>query len=384
MQRREFLRSTGAASSALALAACAPRLVKPPVWPTTPAVRATADHDGRWAEAMHYARWTPSPHNMQPWRLRVLNAWQAELCCDPDRQLPNTDPQSAFTMVTLSMFAEHLAIAFAAQGYALAAALVDAPLDYTVRAPVVVAMLSLEPLPKRLDARARRSALCERQTSRLPYDGSCVHNDVLETIQRRSATEGHQFGWTHDRAQVRAGIAINRDAVFADMDSEVARTELRRWIRPSDQQAHATNDGLWSRCMHFPGWLLRDVFDTHRAWQHGPRAALGKRLLTHGMRGTRTLAWWSGPFATPADWVRAGRVFAHAWLLLSEAGVHLHPFGSVVTNPDAHQRFLSMLGPSRPANTMWLLARMGYSDQPPRSLRIPTSAIFLNDTEQFS
>jgi hypothetical protein len=69
---------------------------------------------------------------------------------------------------------------------------------------------------------------------------------------------------------------------------------------------------------------------------------------------------------------------------LSEAGVYLHPFGSVVTNPDAHQRFLSMLGPSRPANTMWLLARMGYSDQPPRSLRIPTSAIFLNDTEQFS
>lgn len=359
-------------------------MMRPRAVTGVPVARASADHDGRWATALQYARWTPSPHNMQPWRIRVLDAQRAELYCDPDRRLPNTDPQSAFTMVTLSMFAEYLAIAFAAQGYLLTADFADAPVDYTAHTPVRVATLSLDALPKRLSAKARSEALCTRQTSRLPYDGRCVPQDLLATVQRLSATEGHEFAWTHERAQVTAGMTINRDALFADMDNDNARRELRRWIRPSDQEAEATNDGLWSRCMHYPGWLLRDFFDNHRAWQHGPRAALGKRLLMHGMRGTRTLGWWSGPFATPADWVRAGRVFAHAWLLLADAGVQLHPFGSVVTNPDAHQAFRTMLGPSQPAGSLWLLARLGYSEQPPRSLRVPTSAIFLNDAERTS
>jgi len=325
---------------------------------------------------------------MQPWRVRVLDATRAELHCDPARRLPNTDPQSAFTLLTLSMFAEYLAIAFAAQGFLLHADFDGAPIDYRSPYPVRVATLTLERAPKRLDATARRDALCDRRTSRLPYDGACVDDRVLERIRTLSATEGHHFAWTHDERLVRDTIGINRDAVYADMNDEVGRTELRRWIRTSDQEAHATNDGLWSRCMHYPGWLLRDFFDNHRAWTHGARAALGKRLLTHGMRGTRTVAWWSGPFDTPADWIRAGRVFAHAWLLLAESDVQLHPFGSVVTNDAAHRRFLDRVAthvaPQPSTSRMWLLARMGYSAPAPRSLRVPTNAIFLPHTEPVS
>lgn len=385
MHRREFVRTTGAAGSALALTACAPTFGRglptaAPV-PRNVATRGHADHDGRWADAVHYARWAPSPHNIQQWRLRVVHENQALLYCDADRRLPDTDPQSAFTMVTFAVFVEYLSIAFAAEGLLLTAEFIDAPIDYSSREPQLVATLSLEPMPKRLDARARRDAMCNRQTSRLPYNGECARTEVLEKVQRLSAAEGYEFHWTHDREDVRAGIAINRDAVFADMNIDVARRELRRWVRPSDQEAYASPDGLWSRCMCYPGWLLRDFFDHHRAWVDGPRAALAKRLLTHGMRGTRTLGWFSGPFAGPADWVRAGRVLGHAWLLLSQADIQLHPFGSVVTNPEAHQRFLNMLGDTQPTNTMWFLARLGYSDEPTRSLRVPTSAIFYNDAE---
>lgn len=383
MRRRDFLRATGLTTSALVLGAGPAALAAQRPSDGISGRRATtiarADADARWADAVHYARWTPSPHNMQPWRIRVLDADHAELYCDADRRLPNTDPHSAFTLLTLSMFAESLAIAFEAQGFRLTAQFVERPVDYTSPLPVRVASLSLEQHPVRLDAAPRRNALCNRQTSRLPYDNTPVPDEVLEEIRGLSIAEGHSFAWSHDRDEVRDTIALNRDAVFADMGSDVARTELRRWIRTSDREAHATADGLWSRCMHYPGWLLRDFFDNHGAWTHGPRAALGKRLLTHGMRGTRSIGWWSGPFDTAADWVRAGRVFAHSWLRLAEAGVQLHPFGSVVTNDGFHERFLARVNASPADGTMWLLARMGYSATPPRSLRVPSSAIFLEE-----
>ena len=46
------------------------------------------DREGLWAEAAAYARWTPSPHNIQPWRLHLEGDGTAGLYVDPARRLP--------------------------------------------------------------------------------------------------------------------------------------------------------------------------------------------------------------------------------------------------------------------------------------------------------
>ncbi len=57
--------------------------------------------------------------------------------------------------------------------------------------------------------------------------------------------------------------------------------------------------------------------------------------------------------------------------------VYLHPFGSVVTNAAAHQQFLSKIGASPTDQPLWLLVRLGYSTEPPRSLRLTPSDLLL-------
>src|SRR2546423_15372818 len=69
-----------------------------------------------WNDLVEVARWTPSPHNMQPWKLHVISATESELLYDPARLLPETDSDGAFMTVALGMFVETLAIAAHAHG----------------------------------------------------------------------------------------------------------------------------------------------------------------------------------------------------------------------------------------------------------------------------
>ena len=70
MKRRAFLRQVALGGGALALG---PRWAAARPRPADPAALA------RWTELLDYARWSPSPHNVQPWRLRVLSATEARL-----------------------------------------------------------------------------------------------------------------------------------------------------------------------------------------------------------------------------------------------------------------------------------------------------------------
>ena len=383
MERRDFLRGLGSAGAAAALTACARpfQLSRSGMLGTASTPVADRDPDGLWAEAAAYARWTPSPHNIQPWRLRIVAPDSAELYADLTRRLPNTDPRSAFTSMSLAMFVENLSIALAPRGFAIRAEYVGRPLDYSATKPELFATLTMERMPVSLDAVASRELLLQRQTSRLPYDGTRVDELALVELSRRASRAGLQFDWTHDPDTVNGVIALNRVALFTDLDDNAQRTELRQWIRTSDAEAARSKDGLWSHCLRFPGWLLKDFFDKHEQWGRGRRADVCGRLLLRGMRGTRTVAWWSGAFEQPVDWIRAGRVFAHSWLALARQGIQLHPFGSIVTNVRAHKELLEQLGPRTPQQPIWMLVRIGRSSTPPRSYRLDAADMFLTDSE---
>src|SRR5512133_941374 len=114
------------------------------------------EHVDRWRRLLDYARWAPSPHNIQPWRLQPLSQTEAKLLYVPDRLLPDTDPSSAFTISGLGIFVEHLAIAARAEGLDLDVELLATTLDAEADGAQSFARLHLaerpveEPLPREL------------------------------------------------------------------------------------------------------------------------------------------------------------------------------------------------------------------------------------------
>lgn len=381
MKRREFLRVTGLAGLGPLLAACARTFRLPLDEMSKSAAGPGADRDpkGLWVEAAAYARWTPSPHNVQPWRLRVLDSAHAELYYDPRRLLPVTDPTSQFTSVGMAMFVEYLSVAMSSKGYQVHPTYVGKPLDYSAKKPVLFATLELQPFAG--GAVTDRNLILQRKTSRLPYDGKVIEDEDLQRLQTLAQASGHGFSWSSDPAMVDWTLDLNRYTLFEDLDDDASRTELRKWIRCSDEEAAAKPDGLWSHCMRFPGWLLKSFFDEHDKYRSGWRRNVCGRMLVKGMKGTRTVAWWSGPMDTPADWTKCGHMFGKTWLELTRLGINMHPFGSIITNKKAHARLDEKLGGEGKEGRIWLLVRLGRSDVPPRSYRVSEPAIFLDDKE---
>lgn len=381
--RRAFVRSLGAAAALPALTACARAFRIPLDAMVAPKAGAgdVRDPDGTWAEGLAYARWTPSPHNTQPWRLRVASPTEAEVYYDPRRLLPVTDPTGAFTIMGLAMFVEYLGVALRARGVTLETHIREEALDYTATRPRLFASLTFSAEPTDNAPEFDRKLILERKTSRMPYDGRPVENSTMASLEELARGFGNDFAWSSDPKLVEWIIDLNRYTLFADLDDAPSRTELRRWIRTSDDEAARHADGLWSHCLRFPGWLLKAFFDDHDKWGRGWRARVSGEMLVNGMHGTRTVAWWSGPFETPADWIATGRVLGRSWLELTRRGIGLHPFGSVITNATAHARLRERLGMTEGDSRLWLLARLGRSQTPPRSLRVPPEAVLLTDEE---
>jgi hypothetical protein len=328
-----------------------------------------------WPELVDEARWAPSPHNVQPWLVRPLGENQAELLYDPARTLPDTDPTGRFITVGLGIFVESVAVAAAARGLRLAVAYDGARVDPTASEPQPFARLSLavgdveEPLGVQL--------LRERRTSRVPYDGRPAPEGVLAELAALAAAHGHAFRWSHDRAVVAAVLALNEETLFYDMTDPVARGEIGGWLRFSAAEAARRRDGFSPATLGFPGPLLRLFFHAHRLLAlPGVRKGV-RRLYRRTTRGTPTIAWLQGPFEHPPEWLATGRLLQRLWLTMTANGLQLHPFGSIVTNAAANVRACKLLHLTPAAGTFWLVMRLGYGGEPPRSHRLDTERLLV-------
>ncbi len=67
-------------------------------------------HMGVWEPLLQTAIHAPSPHNVQPWRVRILSDDSADLLIEKRRTLPKEDPTGSFIILTMGLFIEALRI----------------------------------------------------------------------------------------------------------------------------------------------------------------------------------------------------------------------------------------------------------------------------------
>jgi nitroreductase len=72
-----------------------------------------------WRSLLEAAIQTPSPHNVQPWRIRLVSETEAELYIDGNRTLPKEDTTGSFILSTMGMFVEAIALLARPRGFSL-------------------------------------------------------------------------------------------------------------------------------------------------------------------------------------------------------------------------------------------------------------------------
>jgi hypothetical protein len=331
--------------------------------------------NGRWSRLVERASWAPSPHNTQPWLVHPVSDTEAELYVPAERTLPYTDASGAFMTCALGIYVEALDVAAAADGLAVELEPLFPKLGAESEARPLFARLRLN--ERREPPRFPGELLERRRTARGAYDGRPAGAGALAALQAVAADAGHEARFTSDRDLVDWVVGLNADTLFFDLDDDRTRTEIGRWIRTSQGEARRTGDGFSPAALGFPGPLVNLFFFRHRLFGSRVVRRLIRRLFLWTTRGTATVGWLRGPWASPQDWFAGGRMFMRFWLELTRHGLYLQPFGSVITNPRAHALMAEKLQVDEHAGEVWLLLRLGYCPTPPRSLRRPTREVLI-------
>lgn len=317
-----------------------------------------------WRDLLEIARWTPSPHNTQPWKLRVHDDLRADLFTVISRTLPDEDLTGCFIRCAMGMFIESLAIAAADRGQRLAVERSKSPPSPGL---LPFAHLQLMPDPSIADD-LKPADILDRRTSRLTPDAEPVADDKLGVLSLMAARGDQSFFSTSHPYRIAQIMEANMAAVCNDLNEPRYHAEIASWFRFGRAHAERTRDGLDARCMNMTPieLYLSAKFPRLFNWPFAGTAM--RRHYARRIGPVHQLGFLSGPFFEPENAApHAGRTLMRLWLHMHRLGIGIHPFGNLVTNPVAHARVTALTGRER----IWLVFRLGRTARPPRSLRLP-------------
>lgn len=319
-----------------------------------------------WEQISSLARWAPTPHNTQPFRLLPRDDRTAEIFVVTDRLLPREDHGNLYVASAFGIFASALRRAGQHFGHSVEVSPVS-ELD--------VASLHTSG-PRVTLGRAEVTGPCEqhrwddvlnaRRTSRLPYHDRLVAQGSIDALMQVVGRYGHRLITFDERATVEATLRLNANAVVDNLQLDGEREETRKWTRFGPTPEYG--DGLWQVPMNQPACELHAAFRTPHAfsWPGIRQFAVSQYLRTQ--RGTRHVGLLCGPFERWPELIRAGECLLDFWLEMATLDVYMQPMGSMLTN----SHYASEIARRFAVPDCWLVFRFGYSDVPPRAPRLQT------------
>jgi len=323
----------------------------------------------------------PSPHNVQPWRVKILSEREAALFIDTRRTLPKEDVTGSFIILTMGMFIEALIILASRKSYSLEYELVHEPDWYMphilevkehsllpfARLRLVEKAVTPEPYDERL--------FFKRRTSRVSLLPAPLPNEVVHDLKNLATAWGQCYEQTTDAAQIERILEKNTQALFEDMNSPDYHDEITEWFRFTDKQEDATRDGLSYRCMNtgrFNYWMAARM---PRVMLTPVLSRIFARVYRSQLGIVPTIGMLSGGFWKPSDAIQTGRFLMRFWLETARHDLYIHPYGNMVTNKKAAVWMKEETG----VKDIWLIFKIGYSPEPPKSLRLPLEEILVSN-----
>lgn len=325
-----------------------------------------------WLSLLETAVHTPSPHNVQPWRLRLLNEGEADLFIERRRTLPKEDTTGSFIVSTMGMFLEALKVLAANRSLGLEWELHNPPGWYAPEilrpagdALLPFARLRLVPRDGEAETVYPDSLFLRRRTSRISLLPRPVEVDSARALAGLATAWGQRYEQITGAGEIERILRKNTEALFEDLNSPDYHDEIVGWFRFTDRSARRTRDGLDYRCMNTSRAAFWMTARMPRLLQLPLTRALLARVYRAQLGLVPTVGILAGPFFEPSSAVETGRFLLRFWLETARFGLYIHPYGNLVTNRRAAEWCLRETGVER----IWLVFKIGYSDEPPKSYR---------------
>jgi hypothetical protein len=315
----------------------------------------------------------PSPHNGQPMRLKVVDDQKFAIFFERERGLQSTEISFLFSYVSIGIFTRYAELCGEALGHRV---------DVTPELPEIAdikgsGLVKCGILVVDWDSvnpnEAIKTGLINRQTSRKKYSGGLdeiTHKKVEECVYKNMNLVKLSKSQAHD------AIWLNQRAVFDDMFEEEVRKELDHWLRYSKKEKKSKMDGLAYDCMELNGRLMKFIVNHPKFLRYPVIDKLIRSYYLRTMKDASDVYYMLAPFKEREDAYNIGRVTMDVWAIVSASGYYLHPFGTIMSNEDAHRDFAKLANiqnETREASYLVFIFRTGSSEKPARSMRIPVN-----------
>lgn len=324
-------------------------------------------------DALSYAILAPSPHNLQPWLIRLDGDDALTLYCAPGRRLPATDPEDRQITIGLGAFLELLRQAAAQAGHGLEADLFPEgePFPVLDNRPVASVRFANGAQKDPLFA-----TILTRRTSRAPFDPARpVAAETMAALKAALRPGDGEFKYTNDAAQLAALKRICREAWLIEMETPATRHESAIYTRVGEKEINAAPDGISlygpvMEAMGAAGVLTGAKMDDPGSVAYKEAVKFYNRNIDTAM----ALGWLTTPGNARAEQLRAGA----GWVRLQQAaagmGLAMQPFSQALQEyPEMAEPFREIhafAGVEAPARVQGLF-RFGYGKKEPPAPRWP-------------
>lgn len=365
LSRRKVLTVIGGGSVLAATASAAGFLTSR----TPHDARAPWEAAGSYADprlnALSFALLAPNPHNLQPWLVALKGDDAVTLWRDPDKALPQTDPDDRQIIIGMGCFLEQLVLAAGATGYSVDLSLWPDGEQGPIAQAVFTDGAEADPLARQI--MQRRS--CKEPFERTPVPASLANELEL-----------YADVYT-DARTVEALKTLTWQAWMTEADTPRTLQESVDLMRFGKSEINANPDGIDLGGPFLETLMLAGVVS--RRVQSDPQSAgfrQGVEIYREMLHATPAYAALTSLANTPADQIEAGRRWLRLNLKCAELGLALHPvsqclqeFAEMKPHYDRAHSLLSTDG-----KTVQMLGRLGYGPLTPRTPRWPLEAKMMN------
>jgi nitroreductase len=223
-------------------------------------------------------------------------------------------------------------------------------------------------------ARSDTTTFLKRRTSRLSLKPDPIPAEKIQALKLLAKSATQRFEVITDKDSIERILKKNTEAVFEDLNNRDYHDEIVEWFRFTDKRSSETRDGLDYRCMN----TSRTAFWLSARAPQLLQLPLTSNILARVYRSQLgvipTIGMLAGEFWAPESAFATGSFLMRFWLATAEHDLYIHPFGNLVTNRKAAAWLLNETGVS----DIWLIFKIGYSDEPPKSYRRTVEEILLD------
>ncbi|MEM9168919.1 MAG: twin-arginine translocation pathway signal protein [Pseudomonadota bacterium] len=372
MPTRRFVLSAGGASAViLASGGCGRADLDRARAPWSAAGRDFADPR---LNALSYAVLAPSPHNRQPWIIRLDGDDAATVFCDPERLLPQTDPPNRQIVIGFGAFLELLRQAAAERGDAVdVTPFPEGEPQPTLDArPIAAVRFRFGAAPPRDPL---FGAALARRTARTPFAEDRPVTDAMLRGLANDAFDGPSdaFAWTVDRARAARLAAICKRAWRIEVATDRTLEESVRLTRIGAREIAGNPDGisLSGAPIDFAaatGLLTREKMLDPASTAYAQTLSVYERAID----SAPAFGWIISKETTRRDELKAGAAWVRLHLAAQRAGLAFHPLSQALQEfPEMSGPYTDlhdMLGVAAPARIQGFF-RFGFAKFPPPAPR---------------